>query len=61
MRTNIFDRANRLIGWTEEDGNQIRIFNRTGQFLGWYDKKTDITHNRNALFGRGNQLVRLLN
>ncbi len=60
MKTNIFDRSNRVIGWTLEDANQIRIFDRTGRMLGFYIKQSDITHNAAAGFvGRGNQLLRL--
>ena len=60
MRTNIFDRANRLIGWTVEDSIQIRVFDRTGRMFGYYLKSTDTTHTTHGLFGRGNQVVRLL-
>ncbi len=61
MKTNIFDRSNRVIGFTIEDSNQIRIFDRTGRMLGFYVKQSDTTHNANAGFvGRGNQLLRLL-
>jgi hypothetical protein len=60
MRTNIFDRANRLIGWTVEDSTQIRVFDRTGRMLGYYLKSSDTTHTTHGFFGRGNQAVRLL-
>lgn len=60
MRTNIFDRSNRLIGWTVEDSTQIRVFDRTGRFLGCYLKSSDTTHTTHDFFGRGNQVVRLL-
>jgi hypothetical protein len=60
MKTNIFDRSNRLIGWTVEDSNQIQIFDRTGRMLGFYVKATDTTHGPCGFIGRGNQLLRLL-
>jgi hypothetical protein len=60
MKTNIFDRINRLIGWTVEDYNQIRIFDRTGRMVGFYVKHSDTTHTTHGFFGRGNQLLRML-
>lgn len=61
MRTNIYDRSNRVIGFTVEDSNQIRVYDRTGRMLGFYVKESDTTHNASAGFvGRGNQLLRLL-
>jgi hypothetical protein len=60
MKTNIFDRSNRLIGWTVEDSNQIRVYDRTGRSLGYYLKSSDTTHTTHGFFGRGNQVVRLL-
>lgn len=60
MKTNIFDRANGLIGWTVEDSTQIRIFDRTGRLLGYYLKSNETTHTTHGFFGRGNQVVRLL-
>ena len=60
MKTNIFDRSNRLIGGTVEDSNQIRVFDRTGRMLGFYVKQSDITHKPCGFYGRGNQLMRLL-
>jgi hypothetical protein len=60
MKTNIFDRSNRVIGWTVEDSNTIRIYDRTGRFLGYYLKTNDTTHTTHGFFGRGNQLLRLL-
>ena len=60
MKTNIFDRINRVIGWTVEDSNQIRLYDRTGRFLGYYLKSSDTTHTTHGFFGRGNQVIRLL-
>jgi len=61
MKTNIFDRSNRVIDWTVEDSNRIQIFDRTGRMLGSYVKQSDTTHNSSASYvGRGNQLLRLL-
>ncbi len=61
MKTNIFDRANRVIGWTMELPTQIQIFDRTGRMLGYYVKSSDTTHTTHGYFGRGNQVMRLLN
>jgi hypothetical protein len=60
MKTNIFDRSNRVIGWTIELPTQIQIFDRTGRMLGFYFKANDTTHTTHGFFGRGNQLLRLL-
>jgi len=60
VKTNIFDRTNQVIGWTIEDSFQIRIFDKTGTFLGYYWKQSDTTHTRVQFFGRGNQVMRLL-
>ena len=59
MKTNIFDKSNRLIGWTLETPTQIQIFDRTGRMLGFYVKNTDTTHGPCGFVGRGNQLLRL--
>lgn len=60
MRTNIFDKSNRLIGWTIETIHQIQVFDRNGWMLGFYIKHADTTHTTHDFFGRGNQVVRLL-
>lgn len=61
MKTNIFDRSNRVIGFTVEDSHRISIFDRTGRMLGFYVKQSDTTHNSSAGFvGRRNQLLRFL-
>lgn len=60
MKTNIFDRQNRVIGWTVEDASQVRVFDRTGRLLGFYVKQSDTTHTTCGFFGRGNQVLRLL-
>lgn len=60
MKTNIFDRQNRVIGWTVEDANQVRVFDRNGRLLGFYVKQSDTTHTTCGFFGKGNQVLRLL-
>jgi hypothetical protein len=60
MKTNIYDRSNRLIGWTLETSTQIQIFDRAGRMLGYYVKTSDTTHTLHGFFGRGNQVLRLL-
>jgi hypothetical protein len=62
MRTNIQDDHGRVIGWTMEDAHTIRIYNRSGRCLGYYVKHSDATHRQtpHRFFGRGNQLLRLL-
>ena len=60
MKTNIFDRQNRLIGWTIDLPTQTQIFDRTGRMLGYYAKASDTTHTTHGYFGRGNQLLRML-
>ena len=49
-----------LIGWTVEDSNPIRVFDRTGRMLGFYFKSNDTTHGTHGFFGFGNQVLRLL-
>jgi len=61
MKTNIYDRTNSVIGWTIETSNQIQVFDRTGRMLGFYVKQSDTTHGTHGFFGRGNQVMRLLN
>ncbi len=60
MKTNIFDRNNRLIGYTLETIHQIQVFDRTGRMLGFYLKSNNTSHTTHGFFGRGNQVVRLL-
>jgi purine nucleoside permease len=60
MKTNIFDRSNRLIGWTLETTTQIQVFDRSGRMLGFYVKQTEKTHTTHGYFGSGNQLLRML-
>ncbi|MHC1765877.1 MAG: hypothetical protein AB9869_16525 [Verrucomicrobiia bacterium] len=60
MKTNIYDGRNAVVGWTIEDAHTIRIYDRTGRFLGYYVKSSDITHTTHGFFGRGNQVLRLL-
>ncbi len=60
MRENIYDEHNNLIGWTIELPTLIQIFDRTGRMLGYYVKLSDKTLTTHGFFGRGNQLLRLL-
>jgi hypothetical protein len=61
MRTYLRDGHNRLIGWTVEDSNRIRIFDDHSQLKGWYDKKQNATYdNQSRRVGTENQLTRLL-
>lgn len=43
-----------------QDGS-IKIYNRTGSYLGYYDPKEDKTYNRNGSFvGTGNLIATLI-
>jgi len=60
MKTNIYDRRNAVVGWTIEDAHTVKIYDRTGRPLGWYQKQSKTTHNNHGYYGRGNQVLRLL-
>ena len=40
---------------------RFRFLTNTGRFLGYYVKSSDTTHTTHSFFGRGNQVMRLLN
>jgi hypothetical protein len=61
VKANIFDRTNRVIGWTVEDSHRVAVYDATGRMLGFYVKSSDTTHDAASRFvGRGNQVLRLL-
>ena len=49
------DKLNKILGWTQEAGNKINIYNKNGAHVGWYNKDVDMTYFRGALYGYGNQ------
>jgi YD repeat-containing protein len=44
MAKNIKNRAGQLIGWTRDDRDKQFAYDRKGRLLGWYNKRTDHTH-----------------
>lgn len=61
MTKDLRGRDGRLIGRIADDGNSLRIKNRDGKYLGYYNKKTDQTHDRDGrLVGYGNLLTTLI-
>ena len=40
----IKNRAGQLIGWTREQGGSTNAYDRKGRLLGWYNNRTDHTH-----------------
>ena len=44
MATNIKNRAGQLVGWTREESDKQYAYDRKGRLLGWYNKRTDHTH-----------------
>jgi len=63
MKTTLIrDKANNFIGKIMDEDNQSRIFDKSGNFAGRYDKKTDRTFSKDGnYFGSGDQLRRLIN
>jgi hypothetical protein len=58
---NLYDAKGALRARIDEDQNKKQIFDKTGRFMGFYDKRTDTTHDKTGrLFGRGEQLALLL-
>ncbi len=44
MLNNIKNRAGQLVGWTRDDSGKQYAYDRKGRLLGWYNKRTDHTH-----------------
>jgi hypothetical protein len=44
MQRNVKNRSGQLLGWTREDNSAQYAYDRKGKLLGWYNKKTDHTH-----------------
>jgi hypothetical protein len=44
MSKDIKNRAGQLLGWTREQGGNQYAYDRKGRLLGWYNKRTDHTH-----------------
>jgi YD repeat-containing protein len=44
MQHYVKNRLGQLVGWTSEDKNTQYAYDRGGKLLGWYNKKTDHTH-----------------
>jgi hypothetical protein len=44
MQHNVKNRSGQLLGWTREDKGTEYAYDRRGTLLGWYNKKTDHTH-----------------
>jgi hypothetical protein len=62
MTKQIRDRRGQVIGYIDDLPHRLQLRDRTGSLRGWYNKKDDRTYQRNgALFGYGDQLMRLLN
>lgn len=60
--TLIHDKNNMVIGKIIDEDSQSRIFDKSGNFAGRYDRKTDRTFSKNGnYFGTGDQLRRLIN
>lgn len=55
------DRNNQLMGKISEVNNKLVLRDKNGLLLGYYDKRTDKTRDRNGrLIGKGNLLTMLL-
>ncbi len=60
MRENIFDSSNRCIGFLVETSTQIQAFDSNARLCGYYTKSTDITYKNGSFYGKGNQVIRLI-
>jgi hypothetical protein len=50
-----------MIGQLKQNGDHLRLMDRNGIFLGYYNSKTDMTYDRNGkMVGRGNTVAALL-
>jgi len=57
----IRDKSNRLIATTQEVGDMEIVRDKGNSFLGQYNKISDRTTDKSGkFFGRGNQLLRLV-
>lgn len=55
------DRNGKMIGQLTQLGENTRLANRNGKFMGYYNTKYDLTYDRNGkMVGRGNTLIMLL-
>lgn len=55
------DRNGKMIGQLKQNGDHLRLMDRNGIFLGYYNSKTDMTYDRNGkMVGRGNTVAALL-
>lgn len=61
MRTPLRNKSNAPIGYLEDAGNMIRIYDQRNVFKGQYNKTIDTTYNAsNVYVGKGNLLTMLL-
>ena len=44
MQRNVKNRSGQLLGWLRDDKSSEFAYDRRGRLLGWYNKKTDQTH-----------------
>lgn len=56
------DAKGKTIGILKQQGGMIRLFNRDGKLMGWYNTRTDSTYSASgSLVAQCNILVSLLN
>jgi len=61
MTTRYHDKKGILIGWSVEQSNKIRIYDKHGICKGWYDKTFNTTYTEKGIrVGTENQITRLL-
>lgn len=44
MQRNVKNRFGQLLGWTRENQGTEYAYDRRGRLLGWYNNRTDQTH-----------------
>jgi hypothetical protein len=61
MREILKDSHNMVVGYTQDEGNTISLFNHQGKKLGWYNKSSNQTFSASGAYkGSGNILTTLL-
>jgi hypothetical protein len=60
--TQLRDKSNNFSGKLIDEGGHIKLYDKSGNYAGRYDKQTDRTMDKSGMFyGKGNLLVMLLN
>lgn len=61
MQQLLRDRNGKVIGSLKKAGDDLRLYNRDGIFMGLYREKNDHTYDRDGkVVGRGNIVITLL-